>query len=142
MSQQQKQQQQQHISGSSRQQAGAPTSSLASVAISSSSNGNYTLIQQFNSTNNRKDYRTSSNPVNGIRTDVDPSKIYAVSACLGATGEPRDISYSSLKAVGNGSFGVVFQATIIETGEQTAIKKVLQDKRFKVGSLLPLVSLT
>jgi len=33
--------------------------------------------------------------------------------------------------IGNGSFGVVYQATVIETGETVAIKKVLQDRRFK-----------
>lgn len=33
--------------------------------------------------------------------------------------------------IGNGSFGVVFEAKIVETGETVAIKKVLQDKRFK-----------
>lgn len=33
--------------------------------------------------------------------------------------------------LGNGSFGVVFEATIQETGQIVAIKKVLQDKRFK-----------
>ena len=36
------------------------------------------------------------------------------------------------KVIGNGSFGVVFQATMVETGEVVAVKKVLQDKRFKV----------
>nr|XP_027218281.1 glycogen synthase kinase-3 beta-like isoform X3 [Penaeus vannamei] len=35
------------------------------------------------------------------------------------------------KVIGNGSFGVVFQAKLCETGELVAIKKVLQDKRFK-----------
>jgi glycogen synthase kinase 3 beta len=35
------------------------------------------------------------------------------------------------KVIGNGSFGVVFQATMVETGEVVAVKKVLQDKRFK-----------
>jgi serine/threonine protein kinase len=35
------------------------------------------------------------------------------------------------KVVGNGSFGTVFEAKILETGEIVAIKKVLQDKRFK-----------
>jgi len=38
------------------------------------------------------------------------------------------------KVIGNGSFGVVFQATMVETGEIVAVKKVLQDKRFKVRS--------
>jgi len=33
--------------------------------------------------------------------------------------------------IGNGSFGVVFQVTMLATGEKAAIKKVLQDKRFK-----------
>eukprot|EP01086_Lenisia_limosa_P008422 TRINITY_DN297_c0_g1_i2.p1 TRINITY_DN297_c0_g1~~TRINITY_DN297_c0_g1_i2.p1 ORF type:complete len:343 (+),score=21.75 TRINITY_DN297_c0_g1_i2:154-1182(+) len=33
--------------------------------------------------------------------------------------------------VGSGSFGVVFQARHVETGEIVAIKKVLQDKRYK-----------
>ena len=33
------------------------------------------------------------------------------------------------KVIGNGSFGVVYQAKLCETGEMVAIKKVLQDKR-------------
>lgn len=40
-------------------------------------------------------------------------------------------SFSTTRVVGNGSFGVVFQATCLETGETVAIKKVLQDRRFK-----------
>lgn len=43
-----------------------------------------------------------------------------------------EITYSDLRTIGNGSFGVVFQATLQRpTQEQIAIKKVLQDKRFK-----------
>jgi glycogen synthase kinase 3 beta len=34
--------------------------------------------------------------------------------------------------VGNGSFGVVFQTKLSPSGEDAAIKRVLQDKRFKV----------
>jgi serine/threonine protein kinase len=41
------------------------------------------------------------------------------------------VQYAADKVVGNGSFGVVFQATMVGTGEVVAIKKVLQDKRFK-----------
>lgn len=36
------------------------------------------------------------------------------------------------QVIGNGSFGVVFKATMADTGEVVAVKKVLQDKRFKV----------
>ncbi|KUF92289.1 Ubiquitin carboxyl-terminal hydrolase 24 [Phytophthora nicotianae] len=46
-----------------------------------------------------------------------------------ATG--KTIHYSAERIIGNGSFGVVFQATVEESGEIVAIKKVLQDKRFK-----------
>lgn len=35
------------------------------------------------------------------------------------------------RVIGHGSFGVVFQATIEETNETVAIKKVLQDRRYK-----------
>jgi len=46
--------------------------------------------------------------------------------------KPEDISYTDVKVIGNGSFGVVYQAKLCETSETVAIKKVLQDKRFKV----------
>ena len=44
----------------------------------------------------------------------------------------QEITYGNLKLIGNGSFGVVYQATLLDTNESVAIKKVLQDKRFKV----------
>ena len=46
-------------------------------------------------------------------------------------GTEQNISYSAERIIGNGSFGVVFEAKVVETGEVVAIKKVLQDKRFK-----------
>eukprot|EP00922_Rhytidocystis_sp_ex-Travisia-forbesii_P041407 GHVS01061843.1.p1 GENE.GHVS01061843.1~~GHVS01061843.1.p1 ORF type:complete len:448 (-),score=111.75 GHVS01061843.1:994-2337(-) len=39
--------------------------------------------------------------------------------------------YDTGKVLGNGSFGVVCEARCLETGEQVAIKKVLQDPRYK-----------
>ncbi|QSL65480.1 hypothetical protein MERGE_002792 [Pneumocystis wakefieldiae] len=46
-------------------------------------------------------------------------------------GKVRELNYTSCKIVGSGSFGVVFQARLIDTNEDAAIKRVLQDKRFK-----------
>lgn len=50
----------------------------------------------------------------------------------GLTGEYKDLAYTQCKIVGNGSFGVVFQTKLSPSGEDAAIKRVLQDKRFKV----------
>ncbi|KAK6541778.1 regulator of ime2 [Orbilia ellipsospora] len=49
----------------------------------------------------------------------------------GLTGEVREMQYTQCKIVGNGSFGVVFQTKLSPNGEDAAIKRVLQDKRFK-----------
>ncbi|CAI0425277.1 unnamed protein product [Linum tenue] len=50
----------------------------------------------------------------------------------GRNGQPKQtISYMAERVVGTGSFGVVYQAKCLETGEAVAIKKVLQDKRYK-----------
>ncbi|CAG7879389.1 unnamed protein product [Brassica rapa] len=47
-------------------------------------------------------------------------------------GQPKQtISYMAERVVEQGSFGIVFQAKCLETGETVAIKKVLQDKRYK-----------
>lgn len=45
--------------------------------------------------------------------------------------DPSQLTYQSEKVVGSGSFGTVYKARIKETGEIVAIKKVLQDKRYK-----------
>jgi hypothetical protein len=48
------------------------------------------------------------------------------------------MQYTQCKIVGNGSFGVVFQTKLSPSGEDAAIKRVLQDKRFKVRASLSL----
>ncbi|KAF9983182.1 regulator of ime2 [Modicella reniformis] len=74
-----------------------------------------------------------TSPINGIKIsgETDPTKIVKVVANDGKSGEPFDLVYNNSKMIGNGSFGVVFQAKLVPSGEETAIKKVLQDKRFK-----------
>ena len=65
----------------------------------------------------------------------DPHKVVKVIASDGKSGDQLDLTYTNCKVVGNGSFGVVFQAKLVgapKEAEDIAIKKVLQDKRFKV----------
>ncbi|WBF11783.1 hypothetical protein N7582_001042 [Saccharomyces uvarum] len=45
--------------------------------------------------------------------------------------ETVNISYPAVEVVGHGSFGVVVTTVINETNQKVAIKKVLQDKRYK-----------
>jgi hypothetical protein len=62
----------------------------------------------------------------------DGSKVTTVVATPGqGPDRPQEVSYTDTKVIGNGSFGVVYQAKLCETNEFVAIKKVLQDKRFK-----------
>ncbi|KAG2020657.1 CMGC/MAPK protein kinase, variant 3 [Coprinopsis cinerea AmutBmut pab1-1] len=75
-------------------------------------------------------------PINGVKISPidDPHKVVRVIASDGKTGETRELSYTNCKVIGNGSFGVVFQARLLgvpKDQEDIAIKKVLQDKRFK-----------
>jgi len=74
------------------------------------------------------------NIINGkISAMDDPHKIVRVVASDGKTGDQKELAYSDCKVIGNGSFGIVFQAKLVggEKSDDIAIKKVLQDKRFK-----------
>ncbi|CEM23980.1 unnamed protein product [Vitrella brassicaformis CCMP3155] len=54
------------------------------------------------------------------------------SALLGERGKERqNFTYNAERVIGNGSFGIVYQAQVVETQETVAIKKVFQDKRYK-----------
>ncbi|XP_017784401.1 PREDICTED: glycogen synthase kinase-3 beta isoform X3 [Nicrophorus vespilloides] len=62
----------------------------------------------------------------------DGGKVTTVVATPGqGPDRPQEVSYTDTKVIGNGSFGVVYQAKLCDNGEMVAIKKVLQDKRFK-----------
>jgi len=73
-----------------------------------------------------------------ISKEGSASKVTTVVATPGSGSDrPHEVSYTDTKVIGNGSFGVVYQAKLVDTtsasgtGELVAIKKVLQDKRFK-----------
>lgn len=53
------------------------------------------------------------------RTADDPSRVVTVAASEGKSGKETQISYTNLKVVGNGSFGVVFAAKML--GERDAV---------------------
>ena len=78
---------------------------------------------------------TSLEPAAAIVSTGDNTMAESSSGTAGVAGKgsltEQNISYSAERIIGNGSFGVVFEAKVVETGEVVAIKKVLQDKRFK-----------
>nr|CAD2165406.1 unnamed protein product [Meloidogyne enterolobii]CAD2172416.1 unnamed protein product [Meloidogyne enterolobii]CAD2179794.1 unnamed protein product [Meloidogyne enterolobii] len=59
--------------------------------------------------------------------------VHTVRAATPTSGTERniDLQYADSKVIGNGSFGVVYRANLVHSNEDVAIKKVLQDKRFK-----------
>merc|ERR1719464_1279627 len=48
-----------------------------------------------------------------------------------AGSKKASFTYNAERVLGSGSFGIVYQAQVVETGESVAIKKVFQDKRYK-----------
>ncbi|KAL5020447.1 hypothetical protein ScPMuIL_003339 [Solemya velum] len=72
-------------------------------------------------------------PFGSMRTiSKDGNKVTTVLATAGSGSDgPQEVAYTDAKVIGNGSFGVVYQAKLVHTSEPVAIKKVLQDKRFK-----------
>lgn len=62
----------------------------------------------------------------------EPPKVTTVIATKGkGEEETEEISYTDAKVIGNGSFGVVYQARLMSSNDLVAIKKVLQDRRYK-----------
>uniref|UniRef100_A0A4W2I2Z9 [tau protein] kinase n=1 Tax=Bos indicus x Bos taurus TaxID=30522 RepID=A0A4W2I2Z9_BOBOX len=74
----------------------------------------------------------TSFPPPGVKLGRDSGKVTTVVATLGQGPErSQEVAYTDIKVIGSGSFGVVYQARLADTRELVAIKKVLQDKRFK-----------
>ncbi|XP_026145371.1 glycogen synthase kinase-3 beta-like [Carassius auratus] len=74
----------------------------------------------------------SSSACANLKLSRDSGKVTTVVATPGqGPDRPQEVSYTDIKVIGNGSFGVVYQARLIDSQEWVAIKKVLQDKRFK-----------
>ncbi|WOG94664.1 hypothetical protein DCAR_0313961 [Daucus carota subsp. sativus] len=87
------------------------------------------LPEEMNDMKIRDDKEMEATVVDGNGTETGHIIVTTIG---GRNGQPKQtISYMAERVVGQGSFGVVFQAKCLETGEAVAIKKVLQDKRYK-----------
>ncbi|EEB08363.1 CMGC/GSK protein kinase Gsk31 [Schizosaccharomyces japonicus yFS275] len=66
--------------------------------------------------------------MNGL---ADTSKVETRWVKNGRTGETEQVSYETCRVVGSGSFGVVVAARVLRDNHLIAIKRVLQDRRYK-----------
>lgn len=63
----------------------------------------------------------------------DSFRTIRVPAKDGLSGQSVQLEYTHQKVIGNGSFGVVYHIKLSHNNEDAAIKKVLQDRRYKVN---------
>jgi len=89
-----------------------------------------TAIISTENTSSSTHHEHDGTTTNNTNTMAESSSAGDAAKVSGSLTE-QNISYSAERIIGNGSFGVVFEAKVVETGEVVAIKKVLQDKRFK-----------
>ncbi|KAI7898415.1 kinase-like domain-containing protein [Cokeromyces recurvatus] len=73
----------------------------------------------------------SSNFKFSVGNTFDSLRTIRIAAKDGKSGQDIHLQYSHQKVIGNGSFGVVYQVKLDQSGDDAAIKKVLQDKRYK-----------
>lgn len=83
---------------------------------------------------------SSSDPVGDLSNNLSKVNISESSESKSGS-DSHAISYTADAVIGQGSFGVVYQATATLTGATVAIKKVLQDRRFKNRELQVMRSL-
>ncbi|TKR94718.1 hypothetical protein L596_008973 [Steinernema carpocapsae] len=92
--------------------------------------------QSSGSTSTDFEYSKESSPSSDLPAHLSKSEMAAATCVLaspayGPEQQTVEIKYADVKVVGNGSFGVVYLARLTDSNEKVAIKKVLQDKRFK-----------
>ncbi|XP_061366175.1 glycogen synthase kinase-3 homolog MsK-3 isoform X1 [Gastrolobium bilobum] len=108
---------------------GVARASSGLTDMNASSVGIGRLPDEMNDMKIRDDKEMEATIVDGNGTETGHIIVTTIG---GKNGQPKQtISYMAERVVGHGSFGVVFQAKCLETGETVAIKKVLQDKRYK-----------
>ncbi|THG03853.1 hypothetical protein TEA_011750 [Camellia sinensis var. sinensis] len=82
------------------------------------------LPEEMNDMKIRDDKEVEATVVDGNGTETGHIIVTTIG---GRNGQPKQtISYMAERVVGHGSFGVVFQAKCLETGETVAIKKIFR----------------
>ncbi|XP_061967039.1 shaggy-related protein kinase theta-like [Populus nigra] len=126
--------QEQHMASTSQENA-ASTSNITSVTRTEKSG--YDQLPKEMHQMKIRDEKTTSHDEKEVEAAIVSGNGTATGQIIATTvggqdGQPKQtISYVAERMVGTGSFGVVYQAKCLETGEAVAIKKVLQDKRYK-----------
>jgi len=87
------------------------------------------MFRRKKTRNEQKDMNPTMVKGDSLSDNMEAMKIQERSRNSSSKEEKR--AYAAERVIGNGSFGVVYQATVIATGQTVAIKKVLQDRRFK-----------
>eukprot|EP00913_Durusdinium_trenchii_P009844 g9242.t1 len=73
--------------------------------------------------------KSDSSDLRAVQNAFQNMKVESTKSTDEAT--KKSYTYNAERVLGSGSFGVVYQAVVVETGESVAIKKVFQDKRYK-----------
>ncbi|EEA04995.1 protein kinase domain-containing protein [Cryptosporidium muris RN66] len=64
-------------------------------------------------------------------TQSPPQHAMGIFNCTSLKEAKKTLTYATESVIGHGSFGIVYRARVLETGDYVAIKKVYQDKRYK-----------
>lgn len=106
------------------------TAGTSNTVARAGRSGSHDLPQKMQKMKIREKTEDAEPPV--VRGHVSETGQIIVTTIGGRNGQPKKtLSYIADRVVGSGTFGVVFQAKCLETGESVAIKKVLQDRRYK-----------
>lgn len=109
---------------------------LLSYKMSTSTSNHFKFSGKYNTHTHTCTHSLTCHVVYLVGDAFDSLRTIRVPAKDGRSGQDIQLQYSHQKVIGNGSFGVVYQVKLDHNGEDAAIKKVLQDKRFKVRRLL------
>ena len=111
----------------------ANTAAATAAATADNMTAGVPILPSSQPTSTVRDVRANSlaEPPHPNTTRSSVAQPAATTPTTSSSNNNETISYSAERIIGNGSFGVVFQASVVESGEIVAIKKVLQDKRFK-----------